>query len=387
MLKALSGDIKKQNENENTKKIVPKDNITFRRNNSFNQNIKKLYCGTSKINTNSDSNNISNINENNSVKIFQKCSNFNEKDNKFLSLYKVFTKYLNNNNKEIKKLKRSKSSCKKIRKSIQIPRAIYKKINNKTKMSNIYKSKNKNKSSINTIITQVNKSTKNIFRHQKSNPFLIYNSFYPEKINQSKENSQINTLKDIYYFESYLTHKEDQLIANINNKKEEINKINLKLNNSINMLKLNINETYSELAKLKNIFYKENKNMLKTFYVNKRIRIQNKNNNELINNLKNDINIIISKISQLKNETIIINNNCKKIYTEIDIIKKESKKLPAIINSLEEENKNLIKAQLLLDSKMKDLNGKIYLLEYNKKNIVRNFRQTRNIYKINHIID
>lgn len=430
MLKEISRGIKKIPNKSN--KIFNKENLILWRDNSFSHNVLKLnYDQTNSptngnlsnndTNTNINSN-INNTNSNNNQENYNLKEKFlpkkylipnNYKNNKKVSqdLFDNYNNniinlyYSNNNNNNncnnnnnyfrtksfTKKQKQPKiiSSTDTQKKSKKYNNFISNQyntisINPYQKSSNL--PSNKKQKLNNTFIKQTKpkipsyKSAKNIFNTHNKTTSTLDKNFLPYAI------EKIDSVEDIYNIESYLSEKEREYKINLLQQKNLQEKIGSQLNDNVNILQTNINEKLSELAISKNNFYNENKNLIKILYDNKRIKIQNKNNEEHKNEIKNDINDIIHKINLIRKENEIFNKQEEEIKDEIFFIKNKIKDLPKIINSLEEENKNILKARLILDGKIQDIKGKIYMFEYNKNNIKRNLQQTTNIYKLNHII-
>lgn len=265
---------------------------------------------------------------------------------------------------------------------------------------NIILFNNNSKNDINSIkVFQNNKFNNSNFIYKDNNLDNNLNSSYgtlnkkicrtievkkPSSKNRRNKFNQIiynDDNKNIINIERYLTQNKKKFRRNVSQKIMNNKKLNDELIGKIILLNTKINDNYKELTKSKYNFYNSNKNIIQTLFNDNRLRLQSKDNNNKIYDLKINIYNIQDKIEKFKRLTQLYYNNYLYIKDEVNDLKKQCKILPEIINNLELENKDLLNKQIILHSNIQKIKFKIFELENNKKNIGRNLSQLNMLYK------
>lgn len=185
---------------------------------------------------------------------------------------------------------------------------------------------------------------------------------------------------NITEIEKCLTQSKKKFKRNVSQKIIRNKKFNEKLIDNINILNGELNNNYKEILKSKYNFYLSNKNTIETIFDEERLRLENRSNNNKINDLKNNIKYIQSKIHEIKLRTNIYETNYTNLKNEVDNLKDQCKKLPNIIEKLEIDNRNLVNKQITFQSYIQKTKLKLLELENNKKNIINYLKQINILY-------
>ena len=212
----------------------------------------------------------------------------------------------------------------------------------------------------------------------------IDNTYVGGAIKRSKtpKSSYINyNLSNILNLDKNLTKKENIFKQNIINNIEIKKDISKNIYNNISLLENKIINNYNSLKYSNYNYYQAHKNSIKDLRNKKREILINKEYNNSINILKNDIDEIENKIDNYNNLTELYKSNYNDLNSRVIALKKECKILPEIIDNLEKENKKLNNLNIKMNSDIVKIKYKIFELEKNKKNIGLNLSKVNQLYK------
>ena len=106
-----------------------------------------------------------------------------------------------------------------------------------------------------------------------------------------------------------------------------------KIYNNVALLENKIIDNYNSIKNSNYNYNTANKNIIKGLRNKKRLMILNKENNNYIYKMKNDINEIENKIVKYNNLTELYEKNYSDINNQVIELKKECKILPGIIDN------------------------------------------------------
>ena len=227
---------------------------------------------------------------------------------------------------------------------------------------------------------------RNVESNLKKNKSLIniHNKGINKSIKGSKtpKYSYINyNFSNILNLEKNLTKKENLFKQNVSNKIELKKDVNKKIYNNISLLENKIIDNYNSLKYSNYNYYQAHKNSIKDLRNKKRQIFKNKEYNNSISILRNDIDEIENKIDNYNNLTDIYRRNYNDLNSRVIALKKECKILPEIIDNLEKENKKLTNLYIKMNSDIVKIKYKIFELDKYKKNIGLNLSKVNQLYK------
>ena len=127
-------------------------------------------------------------------------------------------------------------------------------------------------------------------------------------------------------------------------------------------------------------FYLSNKKTIETIFDEERLRLENRSNNNKINDVKNNIKYIQSEIDKVKMRTNIYETNYTNMKNEVDDMKRQYKELPNIIEKLEIDNRNLVNEIIIFHTYIQKMKLKLLELDNNKKHIINYLKQINILY-------
>ena len=110
--------------------------------------------------------------------------------------------------------------------------------------------------------------------------------------------------------------------------------------------------------------------------------ILNKEYNNYIYKIKNDISQLENKIIKYDNLTELYEKDYNDTNNQVIELKKECKILPEMIDNLENENRNLNNLCINITSNIMKIKYDLLELDKNKKNIQRDLYQIDKLYKL-----
>ena len=197
---------------------------------------------------------------------------------------------------------------------------------------------------------------------------------------KNKHKQKVVKKDNIMEIEKCLAQSKKKFKRNVSQKIIRNKKFNEKLIDNINILNGELNDNYKELLKSKYNFYLSNKNTIETIFDEERLRLEKRSNNNKINDLKNNIKYIQSKIHKIKMQTNLYETNYMNIKNEFDNLKNQCKTLPNVIEKLEIDNRNLVNEQITFQSYIQKTKLKLLELENNKKTIIKYLKQINILY-------
>ena len=226
--------------------------------------------------------------------------------------------------------------------------------------------------------------------HSKSQQKLINENYYNKKnINNFKDlNFSLNkksSLQSLIDFKENLTNLENDFLSKVKEKFEENEKTSNILNENIESLNNNLLRSGKELnlTKEKNVFV-NNENM-KMNYNFKRMKLENKNNDDDIKNIREEINLINQELSKLSQENVEYLNKIMDYCNEINDMKSQIKVLPDLIHRCEEDRKNLSRAILIIQKKSQEIKKENYKIDIARDYLGQDLETALEIYKAQNI--
>ena len=194
-------------------------------------------------------------------------------------------------------------------------------------------------------------------------------------------NNNIYDISSILKLEKNLRKKEKKFKTNVCSKIIEKRDLGQKIYNNVALLENKIIDNYNSIKNSHYNYNTANKNIIKGLRNKKRLMILNKENNNYIYKMKNDINEIENKIVKYNNLTELYEKNYNDINNQVIELKKECKILPGIIDNLENENRNLNSLYININSNIMKIKYELLQLDKNKKNIRWDLYQINKLYK------
>ena len=217
-----------------------------------------------------------------------------------------------------------------------------------------------------------NKSLTNIKSLKQKGAFMKTN----------KNNFYNNNISNILNFEKKIIQKEKKFRTNISNQIIQKRDLSQKIYNNVALLENKIIDSYNSLKSSNYSYNKTNDNILKGLCNKKRFMILNKEYNNYIYKIKNDISQLENKIIKYDNLTELYEKDYNDTNNQVIELKKECKILPEMIDNLENENRNLNNLCINITSKIMKIKYDLLELDKNKKNIQRDLYQIDKLYKL-----
>ena len=227
-------------------------------------------------------------------------------------------------------------------------------------------------------------------KNSKSQQKLINENYYNKKnINNFKDlNFSLNkksSLQNLIDFKENLTVLENDYLNKIKEKYEENEKTSNELNENIQILNSHLINSGKELnlSKEKNMIF--NNENIKMNYDFKRMKLENKNNDDDIKNMREEINLINQELSKLNQENVEYLNQIIDYNNEISDMKSQIKILPDLIHRCEEDRKNLSRAILIIQKKSQDIKKENYKIDIARDYLGQDLEAALEIYKSQNI--
>ena len=190
-----------------------------------------------------------------------------------------------------------------------------------------------------------------------------------------------NNISNILNFEKKLIQKEKKFGTNISNRIIQKRDLSQKIYNNVALLENKIINSYNSLKSSNYSYNKTNNNILNGSCNKKRFMILNKEYNNYIYKIKNDISQLENKIIKYDNLTELYEKDYNDTNNQVIELKKECKILPEMIDNLENENRNLNNLCINITSNIMKIKYDLLELDKNKKNIQRGLYQIDKLYE------
>ena len=191
-----------------------------------------------------------------------------------------------------------------------------------------------------------------------------------------------NNISNILNFEKKLIQKEKKFRTNISNQIIQKRDLSQKIYNNVALLENKIINSYNSLKSSNYSYNKTNNNILNGLCNKKRFMILNKEYDNYIYKIKNDISQLENKIIKYDNLTELYEKDYNDTNNQVIELKKECKILPEMIDNLENENRNLNNLCININSNIMKIKYDLLELDKNKKNIQRYLYQIDKLYKL-----
>ena len=261
-------------------------------------------------------------------------------------------------------------------------------ISNSTLDDSLRKSKKLKYSPSSQYIYQNNNSINNINNGINNSNFKLNHSQSQQKIINNNKNNKFNfelnkksSIQSLQDFKNNLNNLENKYLSRLKEKYEEYEKTSNILNENIESLNNNLLRSGKELnlTKEKNVFV-NNENM-KMNYNFKRMKLENKNNDDDIKNLREEINELNNEISRLNEQNVEYSNQIMDYNNKINDMKSKIRILPDLIYRCEEDRKNLSRAIVIIQKKSQEIKRENYKIDIARDYLGQDLEATLEIYK------
>ena len=120
---------------------------------------------------------------------------------------------------------------------------------------------------------------------------------------------------------------------------------------------------------------------MKMNYNFKRMKLENKNNDDDIKNLREEINELNNEISRLNEQNVEYSNQIMDYNNKINDMKSKIRILPDLIYRCEEDRKNLSRAIVIIQKKSQEIKRENYKIDIARDYLGQDLEATLEIYK------